>query len=48
LAELTFYGIALPLVISKFPLHFCDKFWIILRAAKARTTQPNAMALAES
>ena len=48
MSELTFYGITLPLVVSKLPLRFCDKFWIILRAAKARTTQPNTVALAES
>lgn len=29
----------MPLVISKLPLRYCDKFWIILRAAEARTTQ---------
>ncbi len=29
------------------PLCFCEKFWIILRAPEARTTQPNAVALAE-
>jgi hypothetical protein len=48
LAELTFYGITLPLVVSKLPLRCCEKFWIIRWAAKARTTQPNAVALAES
>ncbi len=48
LAKLAFYGIALPLVVSKLPLRFCDKFWIIPRAAKAGTTQSNAVALAES
>ena len=39
LAELNCYDIMLPLVVSKLPLRFCDKFWIILRAAEARTTQ---------
>ena len=48
LAELTFYRITLTLVISKLGLRFCDKFWIILPAAKARTTQANAMVPAES
>lgn len=47
LAEYTFYGIALTLVISKLPLRFCDEFWIVLGPAKARSTQPNAMTLTE-
>ena len=48
LTEFAVYGIALPLVVSKLPLPIGSKFWIILRAAKTRTTQPNAVALAES
>ena len=47
MTELAFYGIALPLVVSTLPLRFGNKFWIILRATKTRTTQPNAVALAE-
>ncbi len=47
LADLALNGIALPLVISKLLLLLSHQLWVILGASKARSTQANAMTLAE-
>jgi hypothetical protein len=47
LVNLALNGIALSLVIKKLLLLFGQQLWIALGATEARTTQANAMTLAE-
>jgi hypothetical protein len=48
LTDLSFDGVALPLVIKELAPVFSQQLWIALGSSKARTTQANSMTLAES